>query len=165
MAIRLRRVNGVLIALCAAKSKKKVDDVYLDDEAHYALNFKFRRDHAEEDSLPMPHPDAVEHHLITSEETEPTIQEPFLEPIDAKEDSQLWLSAYRIALEDYSIIIETDTLSNGQVIYMARTPELQGCKSQGASVEWAVKNLIDARVDYIYYLLRDGLPIPSARAK
>lgn len=44
MAIRLRRVNGVLVALCAARSVEKPDDVYLDDAAHHALAEKFAED-------------------------------------------------------------------------------------------------------------------------
>lgn len=41
MAIRLRRVDGKLVALCAARSMPKDGDVYLDDEQHYALTMKF----------------------------------------------------------------------------------------------------------------------------
>jgi hypothetical protein len=44
MAIRLRRVNGTLIAICAACSVPKSGDIYLDDEAHGALSDKFARD-------------------------------------------------------------------------------------------------------------------------
>lgn len=45
MAIRLRIVNKEMVALCAAKSVAKEDDIYLDDGAHYALACKFARDH------------------------------------------------------------------------------------------------------------------------
>jgi hypothetical protein len=44
MAIRLRVVDGVLVALCAARSVAKEGDVYLDDGMHYALAQKFARD-------------------------------------------------------------------------------------------------------------------------
>lgn len=44
MAIRLRSVNGVRVALCAVESDEKPGDVYLDDGDHYALAAKFRRD-------------------------------------------------------------------------------------------------------------------------
>ncbi len=33
MAIRLRRVEGTLIVICAAKSRPKDGDIYLNDEA------------------------------------------------------------------------------------------------------------------------------------
>lgn len=45
MAIRLRRVDGVLVALCAARSVAKPGDVYLDDGAHMALARKFWMDY------------------------------------------------------------------------------------------------------------------------
>jgi len=69
MAIRLREINGVLIALCAARSVPKDGDIYLDDNAHGALNLKFRRDHASEDGLPLPYPNDIEHQLIDQEES------------------------------------------------------------------------------------------------
>lgn len=48
MAIRVRRMpDGWLVALCAAKSKEKEGDLYLDDEIHYALSQKYWRDYDE----------------------------------------------------------------------------------------------------------------------
>jgi len=44
MAIRLRKVEGILIALCAAETDPQEGDVYLDDDTHYALAAKFARD-------------------------------------------------------------------------------------------------------------------------
>lgn len=44
MAIRLRIVNGKLIAICAACTVEKEGDFYLDDGQHYALMQKFDRD-------------------------------------------------------------------------------------------------------------------------
>lgn len=44
MAIRLRTVDGVRVALCAVESDPKPGDIYLDDGDHYALAAKFRRD-------------------------------------------------------------------------------------------------------------------------
>lgn len=41
MAIRLRKVNGSLVALCAAETDPKEGDTYLDDGVHYALAAKF----------------------------------------------------------------------------------------------------------------------------
>lgn len=44
MAIRIRNVDGVTVALCAAKSQPKDGDIYLDDNAHHALTTKFGLD-------------------------------------------------------------------------------------------------------------------------
>lgn len=46
MAIRLRTVDGVRVALCAAETDPMPSDVYLDDGDHYALAAKFSRDWA-----------------------------------------------------------------------------------------------------------------------
>jgi hypothetical protein len=48
VSIRIRTVNGVRVALCAARSVEKPGDVYLDDGDHHALAEKFRRDFSEE---------------------------------------------------------------------------------------------------------------------
>lgn len=45
MAIRLRTVNGVRVALCAVESDPQTGDVYLDDADHEALAAKFCQDH------------------------------------------------------------------------------------------------------------------------
>lgn len=44
MAIRIRKVNGVTIALCAAETNPKPGDLYLDDTIHHALATKFGLD-------------------------------------------------------------------------------------------------------------------------
>lgn len=44
MAIRIRIINGVTIALCAARSMPKEGDIYLDDAIHGALSTKFALD-------------------------------------------------------------------------------------------------------------------------
>jgi len=44
MSIRIRVVDGVMVALCAARSVEKPADVYLDDAHHHALSEKFLAD-------------------------------------------------------------------------------------------------------------------------
>lgn len=44
MAIRLRTVNSVRVALCAAETDPQPGDVYLTDADHYALAAKFADD-------------------------------------------------------------------------------------------------------------------------
>lgn len=44
MSIRIRRIGGVTVALCAARSIEKPGDVYLDDAQHHALAEKFSAD-------------------------------------------------------------------------------------------------------------------------
>ena len=54
MAIRIRSVNGKVIALCAALSKPEEGDVYLDDSVHHALTTKFGLDFYSEGLLTNP---------------------------------------------------------------------------------------------------------------
>lgn len=44
MAIRIRVVNGVTVALCAVETDAMEGDVYLDDTMHHALSTKFALD-------------------------------------------------------------------------------------------------------------------------
>lgn len=45
MAIRLRVVNGVPVALCATETDERAGDIYLDDAWHHALAAKFAHDY------------------------------------------------------------------------------------------------------------------------
>lgn len=55
MAIRLRTVGGIRVALCAAETDAIAGDLYLDDSDHYALAAKFRHDwHGEVNSVTYP---------------------------------------------------------------------------------------------------------------
>lgn len=44
MAIRIRKIDGHVVALCAAKTKPEPKDLYLDDNIHHALSTKFAVD-------------------------------------------------------------------------------------------------------------------------
>jgi predicted RNase H-like HicB family nuclease len=76
-------------------------------------------------------------------------------------NNEVWERAEELAARPYSITIEQDTLSNGQVVFLARHPELPGCKAQGNTIDEAKKSLDEARVDYIYALLESGLEVPA----
>ena len=75
MAIRLREVDGHLVALCAARSVPKPGDVYLDDSAHHALSVKFSSDFAEMGFMAPfgmrggDHPDDVARAIVELEES------------------------------------------------------------------------------------------------
>jgi hypothetical protein len=55
VSIRIRIVNGVSIALCAARSIEQQGDIYLDDAAHHALTEKFSEDFTSEGFGDIPH--------------------------------------------------------------------------------------------------------------
>jgi hypothetical protein len=48
MAIRVRTVDGIMVAICAACSVEKPGDIYLDDAVHHALADKFAEDFGKE---------------------------------------------------------------------------------------------------------------------
>lgn len=54
MAIRIRKINGCTIALCAACTQPKEGDLYLDDSVHHALSTKFGLDWYEEELIDDP---------------------------------------------------------------------------------------------------------------
>ncbi len=72
MAIRLRTVEGVRVALCAVETDARPGDVYLDDGDHYALAAKFSRDWAGQ-VAGWPYPDewvAMDSQKLRDAETE-----------------------------------------------------------------------------------------------
>jgi predicted RNase H-like HicB family nuclease len=73
----------------------------------------------------------------------------------------LWEQAHRLAAKDYYTVFERETLSDGTMVFIARNPQLPGCKAQGNSPDEAARNLAEARVDYIYALLDEGLTVPA----
>ena len=76
-------------------------------------------------------------------------------------DKELFEQAKKLAARNYTLSVFEDTLSSGEKIYMAKNPELAGCMAQGMSIEEAIDNLAEARLDYIYDSLEDGIPIPA----
>jgi hypothetical protein len=67
MAIRIREVEGHTIALCAAETKPKAGDLYLDDAIHHALSTKFGLDWKEEGHLEKSLADPVLRDLMLKE--------------------------------------------------------------------------------------------------
>jgi predicted RNase H-like HicB family nuclease len=69
--------------------------------------------------------------------------------------------AKEIASQPYTVEVVLDETTDGQPVYVAKTPELEGCFGQGVTIDDAVKSLSEARIDFIQSLLEDNLPIPS----
>jgi predicted RNase H-like HicB family nuclease len=76
-------------------------------------------------------------------------------------NKNLSIMAEKLASRPYIIEVILDETTEGKPIYLAKAPELEGCFGQGESVDDAVKSLGEARVDYIYSLLEDNLPVPD----
>lgn len=69
--------------------------------------------------------------------------------------------ARALALRNYTTILSSEKLNDDTAMFLARNPELEGCMAQGETPEAAQSNLLEARIDYIYFLLEDGLPVPD----
>ncbi len=74
------------------------------------------------------------------------------------------LKAKAEALADgpYRIEVSKDKTVDGKDVYFVEVIELPGCVAQGFTVEEALESIGDALVDYIFTLLEDGQPVPSA---
>lgn len=59
MSIRIRKIDGVTVALCAAKTRAAKGDIYLDDVVHHALMVKFTVDLESEGLLKNPPVDKI----------------------------------------------------------------------------------------------------------
>ena len=60
----------------------------------------------------------------------------------------------------YTIELLRDKTTDGDYIYLARNPEIEGCMAQGLNEEEAISNLDEARVDLIEHFLNHNIPIP-----
>ena len=69
--------------------------------------------------------------------------------------------AYYVKLP-YAIDIKADECG-GQVCYIAEHPELYGCMAQGDTPGEAVRNLREAREEYIAALLEAGVEVPQPK--
>jgi predicted RNase H-like HicB family nuclease len=72
-----------------------------------------------------------------------------------------WIKAEQLAARGYAIHISEDTLSTGEKVFLAEHPELPGCMTQGNTLNEALDDLKQVTVDFIYYLLEDGLEVPD----
>jgi len=66
-----------------------------------------------------------------------------------------------LASQPYAIEVMKDKTTTGEDVFLAKNPQLYGCMAQGATIEEALANLADARLDYIEGLLEDGEPVPA----
>lgn len=78
----------------------------------------------------------------------------------SKMNPELWELAKKLAARTYDINISKDETAEGH-IYVAENPELLGCMAQGRTLIEAIKELNEGRIDFIYFLLEDGLEVPK----
>jgi predicted RNase H-like HicB family nuclease len=69
--------------------------------------------------------------------------------------------AEKLANRPYVEQVVKDLTTDGQSVYVAFSPELEGCMGQGQMKDEALVSLRQARVDNIQSLLEDDLFIPG----
>lgn len=76
-------------------------------------------------------------------------------------DADLLRQAEKLASRPYQSHIFLDKSTEGEPVYVALVPEMPGCHTHGDTVKEAKEWLESAKVDFIYFLLEDGLPVPD----
>ncbi len=72
--------------------------------------------------------------------------------------------AIKISKLGYATDLFKDKTTDGDSIYLAQNPELEGCMAQGETPEEALTYLEEVRVDYIEHLLEHNLQIPFPKS-
>jgi predicted RNase H-like HicB family nuclease len=68
--------------------------------------------------------------------------------------------ARKLATQPYLLVAFPDHAIDGETLYVARNPALEGCAAQGTSISEARENLAEFRILYFQHLLEHGLPVP-----
>ncbi len=74
-----------------------------------------------------------------------------------------WIKAERLANRQYVTIISREKTEDGDRYYVAMHPDLPGCMADGKTPKEAKEELALARIDFIYFLLEDNLPVPDPK--
>jgi predicted RNase H-like HicB family nuclease len=75
--------------------------------------------------------------------------------------NELLDKAKQLAGRPYPFKVYRDPESDMAIMYLAVNTDLDGCMAQGSSQKEAIKNLAEARLDYIAFLLERNLPVPE----
>lgn len=69
--------------------------------------------------------------------------------------------AEALAQRGYVSFAFRDQTTDDEPIYVALNPELAGCMAQGETMQEALANLEEVRVEYIEHLIEHELPVPA----
>ena len=73
------------------------------------------------------------------------------------------IKAKHLAQKPYIEMVIIEEL-DGELVYIAMNPELEGCIAQGTGVNEAIRNLRNNRIAYILHFLENNLPIPDPQS-
>lgn len=77
----------------------------------------------------------------------------------------LQAKAIEIANSGFTTEFRKEKTTDGDNLYLAVSPELDGCIAQGETAEEALESLEEIRLEYIEHLLEFNLPIPSPQSR
>ncbi|MDE2750576.1 MAG: type II toxin-antitoxin system HicB family antitoxin [Chloroflexota bacterium] len=76
-------------------------------------------------------------------------------------DQELLDQAIALAARGYQVAVQREDDENGNLVWGAFVPEMPSCFAQGETVESAIEALNTVREDYIYFLMKHGVPVPE----
>ncbi len=76
---------------------------------------------------------------------------------------QLLQQAESLGNRPYQMMTFLDRTTDGEPIYVALIPELPGCHTHGDTVEEALELLNEVKIEFIYFMLVDGLAVPEPK--
>ncbi|MCY3832778.1 MAG: type II toxin-antitoxin system HicB family antitoxin [Chloroflexi bacterium] len=80
-------------------------------------------------------------------------------------NKELLDQAIKMAARGYQVGVQREDDENGDLVWVAFVPEMPSCFAQGATVEGAIEALKTVREDYIYFLLKHGVPVPEPQPR
>ncbi len=74
---------------------------------------------------------------------------------------ELLNQAISLAARGYHVGVQPEDDENGNLVWVAFVTEMPSCFAQGNTVEGAIEALKTVREDYIYFLMKHGIPVPE----
>jgi len=78
-------------------------------------------------------------------------------------DRKLLDQAIELAARGYQVSVQREDDENGNGVWVAFVPEMPSCFAQADTVEGAKEALKTVREDYIYFLMKHGVPVPEPK--
>ncbi|MCY3976814.1 MAG: type II toxin-antitoxin system HicB family antitoxin [Chloroflexi bacterium] len=75
----------------------------------------------------------------------------------------LWQQAEKLGKRPYQMMTFLDKTTNGERVYVALIPELPGCHTHGDTIDEAHELLNEVKVEFIYFMLEDGIAVPEPK--
>ncbi len=72
--------------------------------------------------------------------------------------------AVALAARGYQVGFQREDDEDGNDVWVAYVPEMPSCCAQGDTAERAKVALKTVREDYIYFLIKHGLPVPEPKS-